>query len=321
MKACAGDLLRGLDPRLFSVFSTGSHALLPHWFAHYASLGVDVAKARLILDNHSAPSAHAAATIVQAHGARVSWLNAAAPRRGTRAAKMPFREVRLQLLNDFIRSLPPSAWILPADVDEHYAYPCTAVAQLTRRAVGGGVQALCGKMLDRVAPDLQLRAVTRAPALPRQFPVCVPYRAERFARTVGSAKRAKTNKVTLLRARLLGGVPQFVDAHAARVPQAGGGKPAKLGGPTQSNCLSSGYFSHYSFTDEKAQIYNRSALGHDTSSLYADALDGKTRRLLRDMALRFASRKTAGLRGALGCGSFDASRASLVPRDTRRLRV
>ena len=297
--SCEAEGLRALAPRLFSVLSTGSHALLPHWLSHYSALGVDLAKAHVVLDNHSAYSAERAASILRSNGVRVAWLRGESHRDPRASNRTAFRAVRLQLLNTYLRSLPHTTWVLPADVDEFYRFPCDALQQLVTRKR----EALCGKMLDRVASDLQLRAVTPTPAITQQFPLCVPYRAQRFSKARGSTKRAKTTKVTLLRARMLGGTPYFVDAHAARVEQPGGAKPQKLGGPTRNNCLDIGYFSHYSFTSEKSAVYQRSEHTHDTSSLYAPRLDGETRNLLREWSRRFVSTKTAAIRSALGCGN------------------
>ena len=245
-------LLRPLHPHLFSMISTGSHAMLEHWVSYYRQLGAPLEHARIVLDNHSAVSASRAAATLTALRVPFTWLEP-----GERTSEL--RLTRLKLLNSYMAGLPKGAFVMPADVDEHFSFPCNAVKTLMQRKHKGEVEALCGTMLDRTTVGGRPQSVLPSRSLQEQFPLCAPWRERRFAATGTAVKRAKVTKVTILRVRHAGGVPRFVDAHAARVELVRGGgktKLVKVGGPDKRNCVDTGYFSHYGFTSAKASIFN-----------------------------------------------------------------
>ena len=179
---------------------------------------------------------------------------------------------KLVLLNQFVRQLPATAWLIFADVDEFFAYPCDVLSYLRVRStlkddasVGRSKdrleiqrRAACALMHDRLAEDGSLPAVKRSPSLTTQFPVCTKMRALRGAPITGN-----TLKISLLAARIAGGVPEYLNAHRVQVPISaidalGASRPefVNIGGTpqTENNCYFTGRFSHYSMVYEAQEL-------------------------------------------------------------------
>ena len=100
--------------------------MLPHWIRYYDELGVPLDRARIYLDNLSAASAAQAAHVLSRHRVPFFFLN-----RSDYSTEL--RLTRLRLLNSFIAGLPATAYVLPADIDELYSFPCNAAALIASR--------------------------------------------------------------------------------------------------------------------------------------------------------------------------------------------
>ena len=138
-------------------------ALLPHFLAHYAALGVPPARVVCILNAPDAddPGFAEADAILAAAGCQPGrrWV---AP---YTSASMWAERRRVQ---DEVAG--PDAWVLSADVDEHHEYP-EALPDFLARAETTGTDCVQGVFIDRLAADGRLAPVEPSPALTEQFPV------------------------------------------------------------------------------------------------------------------------------------------------------
>ena len=166
---------------------------------------------------------------------------------------------KLARVNAVLRSLPPQAWLIYADTDELFSYPCDIVSRLGRTG------AACAHMSDRVDEDVVgMRPIRRTPSIEEQFPTCT--------KTRGLMLRATTLKLTLLRARIHGHVPMYRTAHRV---QAG---PHIVGGYGGSGCTHLGRFSHYSMSAESYQLSTMKIRDGEYAEFYrriAELLDWK----------------------------------------------
>lgn len=137
--------------------------LLPHFLAHYRSLGVRPEDMYLIAN--AADAAHPG--FLEAECITGSF-GAPPPRRwiAPYTSDTMWRERRaLQ------RSVAGTDdWIISADVDELHEYPASLNAFLAYMD-DGGFDCAQGVFIDRLAPDGELRAVAASPALWDQFPL------------------------------------------------------------------------------------------------------------------------------------------------------
>lgn len=190
--ACAR--LRFADVYLWSMVSTQSWDLVPHFLQHYANQGVRLRNTQIVVDASARGASSALETTLgalRAHGVPNSTVVDSSTSGG-------FETTRQALLNDFIASRPNGSWVVNADVDEHFSYPCDPVA-LLRKYAPGREHALCTRMVDRLPP--LGRPIPAAggslEALQRLFPLCV---------TLRQALGGNTVKLSLIRARV-DGVP------------------------------------------------------------------------------------------------------------------
>lgn len=247
LNATTCDQIRPLSERLhlFSLLTTSSHILLVHWLRHYEDIGVRLASnTAIVLDRHDqASDAAALATLRSFAVGNVSLLP---------IGQHMTPDVKLEHVNSYLAGLPETALLIVADVDEFFTYPCDAAPMMQQ----GQTAALCATMMDRITNEFLPAPVLPSRSLSNQFPVCVPWRQSQWGHGTSSHARAKTTKITLLAVRIQGKRPWFVDSHAARVSRAAeSGPPVKVGGPFKSGCRDTGYFSHFTFVAQRADIY------------------------------------------------------------------
>ena len=164
-------------------------------------------------------------------------------------------------VNDFLSRSPPDGWLIWADVDEFYTWPCDIIPQLmrARNRDGSRVMAVCGRMQDRVTADFSLPEVAPDESVSSQFPKCAQIR--------NHITRALAVKLTLLSTRVQGAVPHFRTAHTAsvQIPISGSSNssahPPKsrehvMGGFQRTHCLqtSSMLFAHYTTTRQAGEL-------------------------------------------------------------------
>ncbi|EOD22760.1 hypothetical protein EMIHUDRAFT_447652 [Emiliania huxleyi CCMP1516] len=137
--------------------------LLPHWLEHYSRLGIDLtSRAMLVL--------HAP----HCEGSRGLNETLAALRvHGVRQPRM-FLEtwsstIKTSLATAYFRQVPASGYLMRADSDEFFAFPCELLAELEADPRGLAVR---GTMIDRVAADWSMPAVAPlgARSLSAQYP-------------------------------------------------------------------------------------------------------------------------------------------------------
>jgi len=250
---------------LWTTATVRSHAMLSHWLAHYASIGVQVAThahVHLHQDFATAATVGKARAVLQEHGVRdmvmVSSMNAST-----------LEGNKLDRLNLFIRSLKADDWLIFADVDEFFAYPCDLLAQMRASSDRHGrpKRAACAFMQDRVAADGSLPRVKRRPFVAEQFPVCAKVRGlGKSALVVGNIL-----KISLLGARIRDGVPVYETAHRVEVKTSDRLHPYRsIGGlpQTDNGCVFTGRFSHYSMTLETQLLARRKAADDEQRAVY-----------------------------------------------------
>ena len=129
-------------------------------------------------------------------------------------------------------------WLLYADADEFFSYPLDVVRLLRHSP------ALCSSMVDRLSSDLtvpRVRHWAAGASLPMQFPLCAPLR-QRIAPGGGWMK------LTLLRARIRGAPPAYINTHVALVNATR--RLLRFGGNGRQRCTYTGSFSHYMHSEQ-----------------------------------------------------------------------
>jgi hypothetical protein len=239
--------LRPLGRRvhLFSLVSVFEHELLHHFLSYYALQGVRLRSNAHIVLHHGvedvASEQQRAAAVLDSFGVAdvvvVAFHNLSA-----------LEEHKLGRLNRLTRSLPSDAWIIFANVDELFEYPCDITHRLPRTF------AVCAHMLDRYNLDASGHVApvrsSRHGTLSEQFPFCGKVR--------GQFLHLTTLKLTLARAH----VPAR-DAHPGSNESLKAGTATwwqtehhafingrSTGGYSGLRCHYTGRFSHYSMSRE-----------------------------------------------------------------------
>ena len=155
----------GRHLHLWTLCTVRSHLLLAHFLQHYAAEGVSLRRnAHVVLhdDFASAETVQAARTVLNDAGVQDVSFQA-----GVDAGAL--EGIKLKRLNAFIKDvLPANAWLIFADVDEFFTYPCNLLDQLKQKKM----QASCSFMQDRITTAEKLPAVAAAPSIEEQFPLC-----------------------------------------------------------------------------------------------------------------------------------------------------
>lgn len=130
--------------------------LLGHWLAHYAALGIDFRqRSRVILHTGGvgAEQARAARQLLSEYGVpadlAVNWSSA----------------LKMRAAEAYLRSLPPSGYLVWADSDEFMRYPC-ALAEASR----SDKVAVLSSMVERVSLPWRLRPPTPGQRLNASYP-------------------------------------------------------------------------------------------------------------------------------------------------------
>jgi hypothetical protein len=211
-----------------------SHHLFPSFMDHYhASLGVALPH-----------------FLVRLHQSRLSDVDAAAAqtlatynvsiRHYTGHPRCWVGEP-LKSVTAWARSLPETSWIVHADVDEHFEFPCEVTFALVERSTHNAL-ALCATMLERVSPDMVLRPEEpSASAMKSRFSLCTSVR--------GFWRSSWLTKVILVANKL---APVWTSSHSIQtaIGPVGGTGP----GRGTRGCLHVGNFSHFSYTASASKL-------------------------------------------------------------------
>ena len=153
-------------------------AFLPHFLAHYQSLGVRPEDIHVILNaaDPTTPALAEAEAILAERGA-------APPERWI----APYTSDAMWAERRAVqaRVAAPDDWILNADADEHHAYPALP-AEIAGYCTAKGYDCVQGVMIERFAADGTLAAVRPEPGLAEQFPVAAEAAIALFGRRRGS---------------------------------------------------------------------------------------------------------------------------------------
>ena len=270
------------------VSSTLSHGLFPSFFMHYQSLGVQLAHFHVVLHMTGTAADETAAASIARLGARA-----------TNISTHFNRIVRNGIVNRWVKSLDETAWIINADMDEHYTFPCELTCRLMQGRASdlqhdglatrlwallrgsGPKQALCGSMLECVSPDFQLHQEPRSSIeMRRRFSLCARIRA--------TLNRGWVTKVILVPASIR---PQWDSAHGADSQRGFVG----YNGWWVSNCIDVGDFRHYSYSASAVEMLRlKQKQGAWYDKFYAKELDSLD---LTAEPVRFTEQMSVAIRG------------------------
>jgi len=252
--------------------------MMAHWLVHYANAGVRLATHAHVTiheDFSSSSVIHAARRVLEMHDVRDMQLLSS-----MNANKL--EGIKLERLNAFIRGLPTDAWLIFADIDEFFSYPCDILARLHRTydRFGRRRRAVCTLMQDRLAIDGSLPRVKPQPSIFEQYSMCAKMRG------LGAGLiAANTLKISLLGARIFGGVPAYQSAHRVKIlfaDENGAHSPnntvhnntMQIGGTPQgqNGCLYTGRYAHFSMTYEAFQLAWRKMSDKFDPNVYASTV-------------------------------------------------
>lgn len=203
--------------------------LASFWFRHYAALGIHMHTNTHIVV-HSTSGEEMARARQFLYSQNVSQFT---------FVQEFSSAIKTAMVNEFIRNgMPSDGWLLYADADEFFGYPLDVV-RLMRHS-----HALCSSMIDRLSSDLmvpRVRAWDEGPSLPTQFSLCAPLR-QRIAPGGGWMK------LTLIRARIRGAPPTYINTHVASVNATK--RLLRFGGNGRQRCTYTGSFSHYMHSEQ-----------------------------------------------------------------------
>jgi hypothetical protein len=181
---------------LYSLISVdfGGELMLPHWIAHYLSLGVDPDHIILLLNTNSAktlPNSNGLQTVLShVHHFNIThhyvW-------DGQYSSEAHLKR-KLEILGQVVTNYNDD-WIILADSDEFHDYgPDITVYDFLFAAERQGASYIRGYLVDRVARDGSLPAITPRPAIYEQFPLACA--------VVGTLYGGKTKKIAAFKAYL-----------------------------------------------------------------------------------------------------------------------
>ena len=230
---------------LWSLVSSRSHALLRHWLRHYRLQGIRLeSNAELIIEGSGEELLYTQKAL---HQEGVSQYTVYSDLRNTSMIVNGVSIVGVNAwlragVNDFLSRSPPNAWLIWADVDEFFTWPCDIQLHLGT----GHHVAVCGKMQDRVSANWELAKVALNQNITTQFPLCARIRRD--------ITNGLAIKITLLRTRVDGVIPKFSTAHTAMANSSRGVRV--IGGYHRQNCFlpSPMQFAHYSTTDKAKEL-------------------------------------------------------------------
>ena len=208
---------------LFSLVLSDDSKMLHHWLKHYHGLGVRANHTNVAVRVRSHERG-LNATLQTLHDARV-------PRENIRLIRAsPADALKLQLINSFMDSLPRRSWVIYADVDELFDYPCgqplwhhTCVA---------------GSMVDQMAPDARITELIADGDIRVQYPLQCRIRAR--------IPRQKFTKVILV--NVGSGRYETVSGKGLSMSQGGASRRFRDTHAVNGTCTLSGIVRHYSMT-------------------------------------------------------------------------
>ena len=221
----------GSSLHLMAYLSTGEMALAPFYLDHYErSVGVQRANMRIFLSVDAYRDGRSAHTLQQIFdGANVSI-----DPQAYSTSKM------LAHFNAHIAELPSDAWVIQADMDEHFTYPCDMPTRLAEHDIWRAL------LVDALAPSGHIEPVRSISdgMLEQQFPLACYVRT--YLRT-----SIQSSKVALMRVREReGNHARRAYANAHQVI----GEWAKMRARPLPPILNAGACAHFTLTQNKLDV-------------------------------------------------------------------
>lgn len=224
--------LRFLSDRLYLItFVSGlEHVLAGHFVRHYtSSIGVRPPNVRAFVHQGNVSGAETQLTARRFTAAGV-------PSACVRLLTGVFTEARrFAAINGEIAALPEGAWVIHADIDEFFVYPCGIEQQISRSQ---GHEVFCAEMRDALASN---GMVGELPPLSHDLKSAYPhscYVRQHFWRNNARTSTPPLSKVVLMKAAHGNGMKRsFVDSHHLIGYRRMGFR-----------CRAIGYFDHYTLT-------------------------------------------------------------------------
>ena len=218
-----------------------SSVINAHFLTHYLRIGVLPAHMRIFLE---AGQPSSAADMAGMRGTQAALKEAGVP--DDAISFVPHGnytdKLMLRLANEHIATLPSTAYMIRADADEHFTYPCDMVARLATHDLW------CADMVDRFAADGKVRAVLPRVEIAQQFPaVCWVRQHLRGDTAIGGADM-QTAKIALMRVAPQGkGKKRSFKSSHRLFDQYG----------KHGRCRGLGFFAHYSMTQDALNFTER----------------------------------------------------------------
>lgn len=151
-------------------------ALAPHFLRHYVRLGVPVRNMRVFIDagNGSSTVSRSSPSLITGEGLRRAllereWLPAMlrtfAGANVTVVRGSYSERLKLSVINGHVVSLALGSFLINADIDEHFSYPCDMPARLAEFDVWRAY------MVDQLSPSGAVEPVRAEGELQAQFPL------------------------------------------------------------------------------------------------------------------------------------------------------
>ena len=222
----------------YSFLSSGDPTLLSHWLRHYIG-GLAIRPQHMAFAVHVSVSA--AATALEETLALLERADISVGRQVQLLHGAYADSTRLALVNSFVSGLSGNAWVIFADSDEFFSFPCS-MPQLTSK-----YDSFSAKMMDRLSGDGSIAPLLASPDISVQFPIECAVRQQLSSDPIKG--QFFTSKIALFRAerRRHGGA-----RHTFRTPHL-------LNNSGVLDSMPLGSFAHYTLT-ATAMDYTRSKM-------------------------------------------------------------
>ena len=228
------------DLYLYSLLLSDDSIMLRHWLRHYHGLGVRANQTNVAIRVHGKKKIELEKTLQTLHRASV-------PEANIRLVHAPPSDnLKLSLINNFMAGLPKQSWVIYADIDELFDYPC---GQLSWRH-----PCVAGTMIDQLAGNGNITELSEEGDITQEYPLQCKVRQkipkQKFTKTIlvnvgsGHADKTKLSKEGAWR--------RFRDTHNVN-----------------GSCSLGGIVRHYSMTSKQMENAAEKAALHQKRNIQA----------------------------------------------------
>jgi hypothetical protein len=220
-----------LSSRLYLVSflsSATSQLMVRHFLRHYLhTVGVPPRHVHVVVQRSRTPVSYAFA----------EFMRASVPLTQIRMDADSYKEARrMHRVNEIVNSLPNASYVIHADIDELFVYPCWLQEQLARR----GDEIFCAEMQDRLSQSGRITPLADTPSIHAQYPKTCYLRQHIL-------KTAAVSKIVLMKVSQKSGARRwFLDSHHVTGYRLSG-----------MRCRALGYFDHFTLTAEQLALTRR----------------------------------------------------------------